>query len=384
MSFGSTIKRLRKEHDLTQDQLANLLNVTPQAISRWENNTAMPDISLLIPLANTFQVSTDTLLEVDVEQNEKHIKEYATFAPAFQEPYGVTIDEKLLIYREEVKKFPKSARMKEALITVLNMAEIREGAYPDPSYVREMASLTEDVIEMGGGAFGLDYHKSQLVRLSQRMNCLDRAAKLVSDAIPLDASKEVLLPSSLQGREQVDARKDLIFKCTNIILNTVYEMLEENAKDLSADEIGALQNAEKIVELVYGKNFSDHFILPETLYKGVKGALVRGERKEAIQRLGEIIHHLELMETESPQQSQLVLDKQIGQMYLAFLVVYTIQNEAIKLYEKVERDFSVDDEILRNKTEPELSALWEKIKRLMDSNGGQLKQDAERLYPYFR
>jgi transcriptional regulator with XRE-family HTH domain len=50
MSFGSTIKRFRKEKGYTQDQLANLLSVTPQAISRWENNSAMPDISLLIPI----------------------------------------------------------------------------------------------------------------------------------------------------------------------------------------------------------------------------------------------------------------------------------------------------------------------------------------------
>ena len=73
MSFGETIKRLRKEKGFTQDQLANLLNVTPQAISRWENNSAMPDISQLVPLANVFRVSTDTLLEVNVKETEKQI-----------------------------------------------------------------------------------------------------------------------------------------------------------------------------------------------------------------------------------------------------------------------------------------------------------------------
>ena len=81
MSFGSTIKQLRKERNMTQDHLANLLCVTPQAISRWENNVAMPDISLLIPLANIFRVSTDTLLEVDVEKNEEYIQELINNAP---------------------------------------------------------------------------------------------------------------------------------------------------------------------------------------------------------------------------------------------------------------------------------------------------------------
>ena len=377
MSFGSTIKRLRKEHNLTQDQLANLLNVTPQAISRWENNSAMPDISLLIPLANTFRVTTDTLLEVDLEKNEKHIEDYATYVPVFQKPYGETIEEKLTIYRDEVRRYPNSAKLKEALITALSMAETSEGAYPDLSYAREMASLTEDIIEMGGGTYGLAYHKSKLVRISQRINCLERASELVKDASPFEASKEVLLPASLQGREQVDARKDLIFKCTNTIVNTVYAMLEENAMDLSENEIDALQNVEKIVEAVYGKSFSDHFMLPQTLYKGVIGAISRGKREEAIHRLDEIVRHLELMETESPQISPLVLDNQIDLMYLSFLVFYTISNEAKLLYERVNHDFSLDDHETLDGTDTLLSVLLEKIKGFMDSNGGQLKKDID-------
>ena len=116
MSFGSTIKRLRKERSLTQDQLANLLNVTPQAVSRWETNAAMPDISLLIPLANVFNVSTDTLLEVDVQKNEEHIQDFAIHYMTFMDPYGKTLKEKLAIYREEVRRFPDCAQLKEALI----------------------------------------------------------------------------------------------------------------------------------------------------------------------------------------------------------------------------------------------------------------------------
>ena len=65
MSFGETIKTLRKQSEMTQEQLAELLSISPQAVSRWETNTAMPDISLLPPLANLFGVSTDFLLGMD-------------------------------------------------------------------------------------------------------------------------------------------------------------------------------------------------------------------------------------------------------------------------------------------------------------------------------
>lgn len=65
MTFGKTIKDLRIKNNMTQEKLAELLNISPQAVSRWETNSAMPDISLLPPLANLFNVTTDFLLGMD-------------------------------------------------------------------------------------------------------------------------------------------------------------------------------------------------------------------------------------------------------------------------------------------------------------------------------
>ena len=59
MSIGQIIKRLRKERNWTQEELAEQLNITYQAISKWENETGMPDISQIIPLATVFGVITD-------------------------------------------------------------------------------------------------------------------------------------------------------------------------------------------------------------------------------------------------------------------------------------------------------------------------------------
>ena len=61
-TLGKRIASLRKENNLTQEQLAEMLNVTPQAVSKWENDIACPDISLLPELAKTFNVSIDELL----------------------------------------------------------------------------------------------------------------------------------------------------------------------------------------------------------------------------------------------------------------------------------------------------------------------------------
>lgn len=61
-SIGKTIYRLRKEMNLTQEELASRINVTSQAISKWESGSGLPNLSQIIPLANVFGVSTDVLL----------------------------------------------------------------------------------------------------------------------------------------------------------------------------------------------------------------------------------------------------------------------------------------------------------------------------------
>ena len=61
-SIGQKIKELRKKKGITQEQLAELILVTPQAISKWERDVGYPDITQIVPLADAFGVSTDILL----------------------------------------------------------------------------------------------------------------------------------------------------------------------------------------------------------------------------------------------------------------------------------------------------------------------------------
>lgn len=64
MEIGASIKRLRIQHGITQQQLAAYLNVSVQTISRWETSTTYPDIVMLPILAKYFHVTVDSLLNV--------------------------------------------------------------------------------------------------------------------------------------------------------------------------------------------------------------------------------------------------------------------------------------------------------------------------------
>ena len=63
MKIGKRIAALRKEKGLTQEELADHMGVSPQAVSKWENDQTCPDISALPKLARLLGVSVDELLE---------------------------------------------------------------------------------------------------------------------------------------------------------------------------------------------------------------------------------------------------------------------------------------------------------------------------------
>ena len=73
--IGAKIKELRKRDNMTQEQLAEKLNVTPQTISRWETETAYPDITAIPILANIFDVSIDTLMGYDKTKTAQKVND---------------------------------------------------------------------------------------------------------------------------------------------------------------------------------------------------------------------------------------------------------------------------------------------------------------------
>lgn len=74
-NFGNRIKALRRKMNLTQEELAERLNVSYQTISKWETNASLPDITMFPILANFFNVTTDELLGVDLAKKQAKIDE---------------------------------------------------------------------------------------------------------------------------------------------------------------------------------------------------------------------------------------------------------------------------------------------------------------------
>jgi len=127
-TIGENIKIMRRKCGFTQEELATRLSVTPQAISKWENGNGTPDISQLIPLAQIFGITTDSLLGVvsatygdahteaalghekllmstSQSEAEKHLAAYTYFrAESEKEPTNYTIMRKCINHAAEISR----------------------------------------------------------------------------------------------------------------------------------------------------------------------------------------------------------------------------------------------------------------------------------------
>ena len=73
MSIGEKIYSLRKSKNMSQEDLANVLNVSRQTVSKWETGESNPDIEKIVPLCDFFDISTDELLKGSNSYLEREI-----------------------------------------------------------------------------------------------------------------------------------------------------------------------------------------------------------------------------------------------------------------------------------------------------------------------
>lgn len=82
-TMGQIIRRLRREQRITQEELANVIGVTFQAVSKWENDKGMPDVSQVVPLARALGVNTDALFGVAGNDGGEEVREIIARAQSF-------------------------------------------------------------------------------------------------------------------------------------------------------------------------------------------------------------------------------------------------------------------------------------------------------------
>ena len=116
INLGEKLKSLRKEKNISQEKLAQYLNVSFQAVSKWENSSTYPDIELLPELARFFGITVDELLGAEQIDEKKLYEEYKARAAEIYR--NGDISGTLPIWQEAYHELPNNIEVKEMLMSI--------------------------------------------------------------------------------------------------------------------------------------------------------------------------------------------------------------------------------------------------------------------------
>ncbi|MBQ8397752.1 MAG: helix-turn-helix transcriptional regulator [Clostridia bacterium] len=221
MSIGMTIKTLRRGADMTQETLAEHLCVSPQAISRWERDDALPDIMQLGPLANLFGVTTDYLLGVDVEKKKEKIDAIAS--EAWEKARFGHKAEAAAILREGLKQYPGEFKLMDDLGDNLWYMS-QDDAYTKEecdAFRDECIALKEKILEGCTDDKIRNSAVQTLCFIYPGVGKRERAEELARSMPFMVLSREFLLPNVLEGDEKKWAEQHLTYDLIQHLVNRI-------------------------------------------------------------------------------------------------------------------------------------------------------------------
>lgn len=129
LGIGETIKNMRKEKDITQEELADMLGVSCQSVSRWETGVCYPDMELLPVLSDFFGITVDKLIGVNKAVEQKNVEQYLE---RFQEAISQgKIYDCIAIAREGVAEYPNNFVLLNKLMYALFVSGDESGNIPE-------------------------------------------------------------------------------------------------------------------------------------------------------------------------------------------------------------------------------------------------------------
>lgn len=208
IKLGNTIRRLRKERELTQEELATYLDVSFQTVSRWERGECYPDITLLPGIAYFFGVRVDDLLGIPWPRTEQTLDEI--FAREHEYIEAKRYEEAVDLLRGALRDFPGHSAVMSELSIALSLVG-------DESAIAEAIALSERVLESGRGEKVKYTTRANLCTLYCQAGDGQKAEELARSLPHIWESRELMLPEIKKGEDKTRVLKHAVFTALGIL-----------------------------------------------------------------------------------------------------------------------------------------------------------------------
>lgn len=226
ISINENLKKLRRQKGNTQEELAEHLGISMQAVSKWERGEGCPDINLIPSIAFYYNVTADTLLGMDERAVEAKIKQYHARSIEISQDIGERFDydihqeRQIALWSEAQKEFPNNHTVLMHLLRSLVLPIWNSGKYFD------------EIIRLG------ELLLSESTDNEIRFNCINllcdtyahqqdfENAKKYADMVPsYYSSKEMLYGRCLTGEELIAYRQENIQRFVDSISGFIQDMI---------------------------------------------------------------------------------------------------------------------------------------------------------------
>lgn len=205
LSISHNLKALRLQKGITQEHLAEVFGVSPQAISRWENGSSYPDITLLPGLAIFYDTSVDAIVGMDDLRKEETLR-YLHGEINRLVVSGETAEAVALI-RESLRIYPKDSGL------LMSLGETLAHKSDDPAAAREAIAISERILQNSDVSVkARGTTAANLLFLYLKSGEQEKAEGLVRALPHIWESREMLMPELSEGDEYCAELKSCIVK----------------------------------------------------------------------------------------------------------------------------------------------------------------------------
>lgn len=254
--LGKNLKKLRLKSELTQEQLADIFGVSAQAVSRWENGTTYPDITLLPTIANYFEITLDELMGMDEFKGEERITELEQ--KLNDNGTKGLIYENILLLREAVKTYPSNYTLQFRLVNQLTFCQFKDGhALSD----KEQEELNREAVEVGNRILSrctdgeiINRTTHQLAYIYSKLGEKETAIEYAKKLPDLGSCSTVILGDLYEGEQQKIHLQCAVKGYVSILWCNLRNMADLEYKDetmATFERIAIMKKALAFLELVY-------------------------------------------------------------------------------------------------------------------------------------
>ena len=215
ISIGENLRKMRLEKDLTQEQLAEVFGVSPQAVSRWENDTSYPDITMLPGIAMFYETTIDSIIGMyDIHNTDNINKIHNDVHLLMREN---KIDETITMLRDALKIYP------ESFLGDLAETLALKGTHDnDIAIMEEAITLFERWLSLKNMSMKAKSTVTvHMMFLYLKLGKIDETNKLVKSLPHIWESREVMMSEVYDGKEYEIELKKAIIKALAFFVNKI-------------------------------------------------------------------------------------------------------------------------------------------------------------------